>query len=99
MKSTPKGSPPPPPARSIIQVPSAESGRRPITSDLQNPNAPGHRVQDLILYEIHPKGFTASTASAVNHPGTFRGIGEKADYFRSAESKCAGPSGAGSDPL
>ncbi len=47
----------------------------------QNPNAPGHRVQDLILYEVHPKGFTASTASAVDHPGTFRGIGEKADYF------------------
>ena len=43
---------------------------------------PGHGWNDLIIYEVHPKGFTASPASAVDHPGTFRGIGEKADYFK-----------------
>jgi glycogen operon protein len=47
-----------------------------------DPNAPGHRQQDLIIYEVHPKGFTASPASGVQHPGTFRGVGEKADYFK-----------------
>ncbi len=44
-------------------------------------DTPGHRWQDLVIYEVHPKGFTASPASGVEHPGTFRGIGEKADYF------------------
>jgi len=47
-----------------------------------DPNAKGHRAQDVILYEVHPKGFTASPASGVQHPGTFRGVGEKADYFK-----------------
>lgn len=42
----------------------------------------GHRWQDQIVYEVHPKGFTADPASGVTHPGTFRGVGEKADYFK-----------------
>ena len=42
---------------------------------------PGHRPQDAIVYEVHPKGFTANAASGVDHPGTFRGLGEKASYF------------------
>jgi glycogen operon protein len=45
-------------------------------------NSPGHRWNDVIVYELHPKGFTASPASGVEHPGTFRGLGEKADYFK-----------------
>jgi glycogen operon protein len=45
-------------------------------------DAPGHRWQDLVLYEVHAKGFTASPASGVAHPGTYRGIGEKADYLK-----------------
>jgi isoamylase len=48
----------------------------------QNPNMPGHRWQDQIVYEAHPKGFTASTASGVTHPGTFRGIGENVAYLK-----------------
>jgi isoamylase len=48
----------------------------------QDQNAPGHRWNDMILYELHPKGFTASPASGVEHPGTFRGLGEKADYLK-----------------
>ncbi len=48
----------------------------------QDPNMPGHRPQDLIVYEVHPKGFTASPASGVAHPGTFRGVGEDADYLK-----------------
>ena len=42
----------------------------------------GHRWQDLIVYEVHPKGFTADPASGATHPGTYRGIGERADYFK-----------------
>jgi len=44
--------------------------------------APGHRAEDMILYEVSPKGFTADPASGVDHPGTFRGLGEKAGYFK-----------------
>jgi isoamylase len=42
---------------------------------------PGHRWNELILYEVHPKGFTQNGVDGVDHPGTFRGIGEKAAYF------------------
>ena len=41
----------------------------------------GHNWQDLVIYEVHPKGFTANSASEVEHPGTYRGIGEMADYL------------------
>jgi isoamylase len=43
--------------------------------------APGRRWNDMIVYELHPKGFTASPASGVEHPGTWRGLGEKASYL------------------
>jgi glycogen operon protein len=45
------------------------------------PVFPGHNRNELILYEVHPKGFTANGVEGVEHPGTFRGIGEKASYF------------------
>jgi len=45
-------------------------------------DAPGHGWDDLIIYEVHPKGFTMNAASGVDHPGTFRGIGEKAAYLQ-----------------
>ena len=45
-------------------------------------NQPGNNANELVIYEMHPKGFTASPASGVDHPGTFRGIGEKADYLK-----------------
>ena len=47
----------------------------------RNRQAPGHRPQDLVIYEVHVKGFTADPASGVNHPGTFRGLGEMAPYL------------------
>jgi len=43
---------------------------------------PGHGPADLILYEVHPKGFTKNPASGVDHPGTFRGMGENAAYLQ-----------------
>jgi len=41
----------------------------------------GHSASDLVVYEVHPKGFTADPSSGVDHPGTFRGIGQKAAYL------------------
>ena len=40
-----------------------------------------HGFNDLIFYEVHLKGFTQNSASGVEHPGTYRGFGEKAAYL------------------
>ncbi len=40
-----------------------------------------HAWNDLILYEAHPKGLTANGKDGVDHPGSFRGVGEMAAYF------------------
>ncbi len=40
-----------------------------------------HDWTDLILYEVHPKGFTANGVTGVDHPGTYRGIAEHAPYL------------------
>lgn len=47
----------------------------------QSTSFSGHGWEDLIVYEVHPKGFTADPASGVDFPGTFRGFGEMADYL------------------
>ena len=41
----------------------------------------GHDWTDLVIYEVHPKGFSMNPASNVDHPGTFRGFGEMAPYL------------------
>ena len=41
----------------------------------------GHAWTDLVLYEVHPKGFTMNPASGVEWPGTWQGIGEMAPYL------------------
>ena len=41
----------------------------------------GHDWNELVAYEVHPKGFTANGLAEVTHPGTFRGIGEMASYL------------------
>lgn len=46
-----------------------------------NNDLPGHDWRDLVMYEVHPKGFTQNPASGVDHPGTFRGVGEMAPYL------------------
>jgi isoamylase len=40
-----------------------------------------HGWNDLIMYEVHVKGFNNNSASGVEHPGTYRGFGEKAQYL------------------
>lgn len=48
----------------------------------RDPDAPGRGWHEQIVYEVHPKGFTADVASGVEHPGTYRGIGEMAPYLQ-----------------
>ncbi len=37
--------------------------------------------EDLVIYELHVRGFTRHPASGVRHPGTFAGLVEKVPYL------------------
>lgn len=43
---------------------------------------PRHAMQDLIIYEMHVRGFTQHESSGVLHPGTFAGLMEKIPYLK-----------------
>jgi isoamylase len=38
--------------------------------------------EDLVIYELHVKGFTAHPSSGVSHPGTYLGVIEKIPYLK-----------------
>lgn len=38
--------------------------------------------EDLVIYEMHVRGFTKDKSSNVNHPGTFDGIRQKIPYLK-----------------
>jgi isoamylase len=42
----------------------------------------GHKAEELVLYEVHPKGFTKNGLPEVKHPGTFQGVAEMAPYLQ-----------------
>ncbi len=46
--------------------------------DMRPPLLP---MEDLIIYELHVRGFTMHGSSAVLHPGTFAGLMEKLPYL------------------
>lgn len=50
--------------------------------DWENTPSPCTPMQDLIIYEMHVRGFTRHPSSRVNHPGTFLGIIEKIPYLK-----------------
>lgn len=39
-------------------------------------------MSDLIIYELHVRGFTKHPSSCVTHPGTFEGLMEKIPYLK-----------------
>ena len=39
-------------------------------------------MEDLIIYEMHVRGFTKHESSGVKHPGTFAGLKEKIPYLK-----------------
>lgn len=43
---------------------------------------PLHPMEDVIIYEMHVRGFTKHASSMVRHPGTFAAIGEKLPYLK-----------------
>ena len=40
------------------------------------------KISDLIIYELHVRGFTQDASSGVTHPGTFAGLREKIPYLK-----------------
>ena len=48
--------------------------------DMERPLLP---MEDLIIYELHVRGFTRDASSGVRHPGTFAGLMEKIPYLKS----------------
>lgn len=43
---------------------------------------PGINPEDLIIYEMHIRGFTQDSSSHVKHPGTYLGVIEKIDHLK-----------------
>ncbi len=39
-------------------------------------------MEDLVIYELHVRGFTKSGSAGVEHPGTFSGLMEKIPYLK-----------------
>ena len=60
--------------------------------DLRATDPPGFRKHrytgpespaDAVIYEMHVRGFTRSSSSGVQHPGTYLGVIEKIPYLKS----------------
>jgi glycogen operon protein len=45
-------------------------------------------IEDLVIYEMHVRGFTRHPSSGVRHPGTFAGIREKIPYLKELGVNC-----------
>jgi glycogen operon protein len=45
-------------------------------------------MEDLVIYEMHVRGFTQSPTSGVRHAGTFTGVREKIPYLRELGVNC-----------
>lgn len=50
--------------------------------DWQDDKPPHIPLEDLIIYEVHLKGFTAHPSSGVKHPGTYLGFIEKIPHLK-----------------
>lgn len=49
--------------------------------DWEGVQPPKHALNDLIIYEMHVRGFTQHASSQVEHPGTFLGVIEKIPHL------------------
>ncbi len=50
--------------------------------DWQGDRPLNHPLRECIIYETHVRGLTKHPSANVTHPGTFRGILDKIDYFK-----------------
>ena len=58
------------------------------TSQINGNNRPSYDAHDLIIYQMHVRGFTKHRSSKVKHKGTYAGITEKIDHFQSLGINC-----------
>lgn len=56
--------------------------------DWGNFKAPHIPMSDLIIYELHTRGFTKHQSSHVKYPGTFAGLAEKIPYLKDLGINC-----------
>lgn len=50
--------------------------------DWADSRQPGIAMEDLVIYELHVRGFTMHDSSGVKNPGTFAGLAEKIPYLK-----------------
>ena len=56
--------------------------------DWESSTRPEIPMEDLVIYEMHVRGFTRDPSSGVRHPGTFSAIREKIPYLKSLGVNC-----------
>ena len=56
--------------------------------DWENDHALEIPLQDLVIYELHVRGFTAHPSSKATAPGTFAGLREKIPYLKELGVNC-----------
>lgn len=56
--------------------------------DWEGDRPPRLAMEDLVIYELHVRGFTAHASSGVAAPGTFAGVEEKLDYLQHLGINC-----------
>jgi glycogen operon protein len=56
--------------------------------DWENDHALETPLQDLVIYELHARGFTAHPSSNATAPGTFAGLREKIPYLKELGVNC-----------
>ena len=61
--------------------------------DWGDEKAPHHKMQDLVIYELHVRNFTIDKSSGVKSPGTFNGIKEKIPYLKELGINCVDTAG------
>lgn len=63
---------------------------RPIFDDFEwgDDRPLGTPIEDLVIYEMHVRGFTRHASSGVKFPGTFAGIREKIPYLKELGVNC-----------
>eukprot|EP00897_Mesotaenium_endlicherianum_P003623 jgi/Mesen1/3289/ME000191S02431 len=50
--------------------------------DWEGDTPPGIKQKDLVIYEMHVRGFTKHESSGVQHPGTYEGLLEKLPHLK-----------------
>jgi isoamylase len=67
---------------SRIRIPFLCRAAPPHVFDWQGVKSPKIPIEELIIYEMHIRGFTVHSSSGVQSPGTYLGVVEKIDYLK-----------------